>query len=246
MSRFPVAFRPPAFASPVIRFPLGHRPSSRSAYRARRRARTPSGLPRSAPSSCDRGGCPLDPGDGGALPAGCRARPAPAASQRPVPAPRDHIPPARLRFTRHQRGFTRFTRPVCPSPVTPGWDGRPWASPWASHPAVTSDARQGWGRAVSTHPELRCRHHIGPPIREFPRKVRPRVATAEVDVLASGPGTGSSPVRGSAGDPGQGRLGRRRGGDRPRVDRWLTCRLRCRPSEGRRPWPRTRRGRPAK
>jgi hypothetical protein len=50
--------------------------------------RTRSGLPRSAPSSCDRGGCPLDPGDGGALPAGCRARPAPAASQRPVPAPR--------------------------------------------------------------------------------------------------------------------------------------------------------------
>jgi hypothetical protein len=77
------------------------------------------GFPRSAPPRYDRGGCrcPLYPGDGGALPAGCRARPSPAASQRPVPAPRDRIPPAGLRITRHQRGFTRFTRPACPWPV---------------------------------------------------------------------------------------------------------------------------------
>jgi hypothetical protein len=79
--------------------------------------RTRTGLPRSAPARSGRGGCPLYPGDGGALPAGCRARPSPAASQRPVPAPRCRIPPAGLRFTRHQRGFTRFTRPACPSPV---------------------------------------------------------------------------------------------------------------------------------
>jgi hypothetical protein len=47
------------------------------------------GFPRSAPARYDRGGCrcPLYPGDGGALPAGCRARRSPAASQRPVPAP---------------------------------------------------------------------------------------------------------------------------------------------------------------
>jgi hypothetical protein len=32
-------------------------------------------------------------------------------------------------FTRHQRRFTRFTRPVCPSPVTPGWDRGPSAFP---------------------------------------------------------------------------------------------------------------------
>ena len=57
------------------------------------------------------------PGTAVLLPARCRARPAPAASQRPVPAPRTCIPPAGLLFTRHQRGFTRFTRPVCPWPV---------------------------------------------------------------------------------------------------------------------------------
>ncbi len=35
-----------------------------------------------------------------------------------------------------------FTRPAFPSPVTPGWNGSPSAFSWASHPAVTRDARQ--------------------------------------------------------------------------------------------------------
>jgi hypothetical protein len=42
--------------------------SLRSAYRAQLRARTLTGLPRFAPARYDRGGCPLYPGDGGALP----------------------------------------------------------------------------------------------------------------------------------------------------------------------------------
>jgi hypothetical protein len=40
----------------------------RSAYRTRPLARTSTGLPRSARMSCDRGGCPLYPEDGGARP----------------------------------------------------------------------------------------------------------------------------------------------------------------------------------
>jgi hypothetical protein len=89
------------------------------------------------------------------------------------------LPTTEPLFTRHQRRFTRFTRPVCPSPVTPRM-GREILrlSPRASHPAVTSNARQGRGQASSTRPELRCRHHVGPPNCEFTRKVRPRVATA--------------------------------------------------------------------
>jgi hypothetical protein len=66
VSRFPADFRPPAFASRSSDSRRGIRPSSRSAYRAT--ARTPTGLPRSARMSCDRGGCPLYPEDGGALP----------------------------------------------------------------------------------------------------------------------------------------------------------------------------------
>jgi hypothetical protein len=69
MSRFPVAFPPPAFASRSSDSRRGVGPSSRSAYRATPAARTSTGLPRSARMSYDRGGCPLYPEDGGALPA---------------------------------------------------------------------------------------------------------------------------------------------------------------------------------
>jgi hypothetical protein len=66
---FPATFRPPAFASRSSDSRRRVGPSSRSAYQTRhRRARTPTGLPRSARTSCDRGGCPLYPEDGGALP----------------------------------------------------------------------------------------------------------------------------------------------------------------------------------
>jgi hypothetical protein len=69
MSRFPVAFRLPAFASRTSDTRRGVGLSSRSAYRTRQRhIRTPTGLPRSARTSCDRGGCPLYPEDGGAPP----------------------------------------------------------------------------------------------------------------------------------------------------------------------------------
>ena len=50
--------------------PPGDRPSSRSAHRAAWAARTPTGFPRSTRVRYDRVGCPLYPGDGGALPIG--------------------------------------------------------------------------------------------------------------------------------------------------------------------------------
>ena len=118
-TRFPAAFRPPAFASRVILFPprswafltVGLPPTSTSGW-------TPSGLPRSTLTSYDRGGCPLYPGDRRCSP---DRMPCPASAYR-IPAARPYTPPdtshrAELRFTRHQQGFTRFTRPVCPSPV---------------------------------------------------------------------------------------------------------------------------------
>ena len=121
--------------------------------------RTRTGLPRSAPARYDRDGCPLCPGDGGALPAGCRARPSPAASQRPVPAPRCRIPSARLRITGHQRGFTRFTRPACPSPVAPRMGREALGlSPVPRTPPLPA-AHDRAGPGVSTRPELRDRHN---------------------------------------------------------------------------------------
>jgi hypothetical protein len=156
----------------------GTGPSSRLADRAPN-ARTRTGFPRSAPSRYDRSGCLLDPGDGGALLARCRARPAPAASQRPVPAPRTCIPPAGLR----NYGASTRVHAIHPSglPLTcgpPDGTGDPWAYPCAPHPAVTGGARQG-----GAGPRARARNYAtdiaGPPIREFTRIVRPRVATAE-------------------------------------------------------------------
>jgi hypothetical protein len=75
---------------------------------------------------------------------GCRARPAPAASQRPVPAPRTHIPPAGLL----NYGASTRVHAIHPSglPLTcnpPDGTAGPWAFPCAPHPAVTGSARQG-------------------------------------------------------------------------------------------------------
>jgi hypothetical protein len=72
------------------------------------------------------------------------------------PAPASHQRGSAI--TGHQRGFTRFTRPVCPSPVAPGWDGRPSGFPLCSAPRRYQQRTTGRGRAVSTRPELRCRH----------------------------------------------------------------------------------------
>jgi hypothetical protein len=69
LARFPVAFRPPAFASQVIRPSLGNGPSLRSAYRPRHHGRIPSGFPRCTRTRCNRGGCLLYLGGGGARPA---------------------------------------------------------------------------------------------------------------------------------------------------------------------------------
>jgi hypothetical protein len=148
VSRFPAAFRPPAFASRSSDSRRGVGPSLRSAYRPE--GRTATGLPRSARMSCDRVGCPLYPEDGGAHPGLSRllSRRLPLLGGQSLhPAPTSH--PTRYCFTRHQRGFKRFTRPVFPSPVTPGWNGRPWAFPRASHPA---------GSTPATHVEVGTGH----------------------------------------------------------------------------------------
>ena len=75
-----------------------------------------------------------------------RFAPAPAASQRPDPYTLLMQPTSRDMDNGCQRRFTRFTRPVFPLPVAPGWNGSPWAFLRASDPAVTSDARRGGDR----------------------------------------------------------------------------------------------------
>jgi hypothetical protein len=88
----------------------GHRP----------RARTLTGLPPSTHARCGRGGCLLYPEGDGTHPAdtksstgACRS----SAAQPLYPAQTTHQ--RGFPLTRHQRRFTRFTRPALPSPVTP-------------------------------------------------------------------------------------------------------------------------------
>jgi len=120
VSRFPAAFRLPAFASRVILSRQGVGPSSRSAYRTQPHARTLTGLPRSPRTRCGRGGCLLYPEGGGTHPAdkksstgACRS----STAQPLHPAQTTHQRGSHI--TKHQRRFTRFTRPALPSPVTP-------------------------------------------------------------------------------------------------------------------------------
>jgi hypothetical protein len=159
MSRFPAAFRPPAFASWSSCARWGAGPSLRSAYRSCCQGRTPTGLPRSARMSCGRGGCPLYPGDCGARTAG-RSSPAAAcrlAAARPC-APVQRPTTGGFLSRGIIKGSRSFTRPAFPSPVAPGWSGSPWAyPPRASHPAVTSGACRGGDRQLGHLPELR--HH---------------------------------------------------------------------------------------
>jgi hypothetical protein len=150
----PVAFQPPALASRVIHCPPGDwaflavglpghvvAPGPRWDYHVPH-ARDATGVG----ASCISGAAVLTRSTK-------NPRPAPAALQRPASPPRLPHPIRRgSRITRHQRRFTQFTRPVCPLPVTPGWNRGPSAFPWASHPAVTSDARQGRGQAFEHGP----------------------------------------------------------------------------------------------
>jgi hypothetical protein len=164
MSRFPAAFRPPAFASRSSDSRRGLPPSSRSAYRPE--GRTPTGLPRSTRTSCDRGGCPLYPEDGGALP-GLRdvlSRRLPLQAASPC-TPLQH-PTARGSAS---RGINESSSnsPVRSSPrlKPPDGTGAPWAFPRASHPADQGpdDARQGRGQAIEHGPETTLTTSAEPP-----------------------------------------------------------------------------------
>ena len=149
MSRFPAAFRPPAFASWSSCARWGTGPSLRSAYRSCCQGRTPTGLPRSARMSCGRGGCPLYPGDCGARTAG---RSSPAAACR-LAAARPCTPvqqPTTGGFLSRGiiKGSRSFTRPAFPWPVAPGWSGSPRACPPGLHTPPLPAAHAGVGTGI--------------------------------------------------------------------------------------------------
>ena len=98
-------------------------------------------------------GAPYNPRTSGAHPAGSPPRPAPAASQRPVPKPRHDIPPREALLHGPSTGV--YSRSPVRSSLRPrsrdGTSGAS-ASPRAPHPAVTGSARQGQGQAIEHGP----------------------------------------------------------------------------------------------
>ena len=92
-------------------------------------------------------------------------QPAPAAiTSGPSLRPATTSHPARLALTRHQQSFTRFTRPVFPSPVAPGWNGRPRASPELRTPPLLA-THVGVGTSHEHEPGTMRPTSADPPIR---------------------------------------------------------------------------------
>jgi hypothetical protein len=109
--------------------PLGDRPPSRSAHRPRSNPcdRNPTGFPRSTRLRYDRGGCPLYPEANGVSRPESRPRISGAASQRHALHPHHHSH-RRARLNEASTGVhSRSPVRSSPSPVAPGWAGRPWA-----------------------------------------------------------------------------------------------------------------------
>jgi hypothetical protein len=121
----------------------------RSAYRTRDRARTSTGLPRSARVSYDRGGCPLYPEDGGAPPGQVVSLTGACRSTAASPCTPLHIPSCGASLHEASTGV----QAIHPSGIPlacgrPDGTGRPWAFPRASHPAdqePTTHAEVGTG-----------------------------------------------------------------------------------------------------
>jgi hypothetical protein len=174
--RFPVAFRLPPLASwpsfPAtgIRLPRGRptggwsNPPDRNGVSMFRTVemRPVSGAPSTPGPWCSRGRLEHTGHH-------CRL---PAAG--PVPRSCFHHP--RVWVTRLTRVHVIRPHPVFPLPVTDGWSTGPWASSRASHPAVTSDACQERGQALSTRPELTADHDRALHLGQLTHTVRPHVA----------------------------------------------------------------------
>jgi hypothetical protein len=104
--RVPAAFRPPAFASWTILFPLRSWAFLAVGLPDTSGVRTPAGVATFRTCEIRPGWAPPLSRDGGALPLGARPLTAPATSQRLVLFPAAASHPAGVTVTRLHRGFT--------------------------------------------------------------------------------------------------------------------------------------------
>jgi hypothetical protein len=124
--------------------------------------RTLTGLPRSAPARYDRDGCPLYPGDGGALPG---RMPCPASACRSAAAspctPLEH-PTGGATHHGASTGVHAIHPSGLPLACGPRMGREPSGFPLSSAPRCYQQRTSGRGRAVSTRPELHDRQHRRP------------------------------------------------------------------------------------
>lgn len=159
--RFPAAFQLPPLASRAFLFPPRIYAVLTDGLPAAGQFRwTTTGLPCSTLARHDRCRAPPIPRDRGAHMTGNGIPVTTAASQRRVLS---HVHTSHLpwfRMTRLTEVHLRSPFPVFPLPVTDGWNTGPWASSWASHPTVTSDACQKQGRVSNTHSRSTTIHTV--------------------------------------------------------------------------------------
>jgi hypothetical protein len=175
-SRFPAAFRPPAFASWVILRPLGNSASLTVGPPAGQPAGPQRGCRVAHEQDATGQGAPLTPGTVVRSRPATILRPAPAALPRPVPtAPLEHptcgghlhetstgvhsrSPITTKRPDAARQPGSRRLPPVFPSPAAPGWDRDRFSFfPGLRTPQLpATHARAGTGqRALARVPHLR-------------------------------------------------------------------------------------------
>jgi hypothetical protein len=167
MFRFPAAFRPPAFASRPSDTRRGVGPSSRSAYRT------------AAPPGPRRGyhvpharaatgvGALSTPGTTVLTRTAYGLRPAPAASRRPVPAPRSNVPSARLGAHEASTRVHAIHPSGLPLACSPRMERAPLDSPPELRTPPTHRRRRtsGWGQAAEHGPGTTLSTSADPPSR---------------------------------------------------------------------------------
>ena len=186
--REPLAEEPAS--GPGFLLPFGHRHSlpgsscarwgiplsSRSACRRLSR-RTPSGLSRSACDRYGRGGCPLNPGDSGALPAsqvrltGTRRLPTAGPC-----SPASCNPPARVLMTRRHRGFTHVHPSGLHQPVVSRVEREPLGLSPGFAPCSYPQRTPGRGRSLRTGPGATSPTSADLPSTSATHHMRPHVA----------------------------------------------------------------------
>ncbi len=165
MSRFPAAFRLPAFASRSSDSRWGIGPSLRSAYRPMAGPRRGYHVPHARAATGV--GAPSTPRTAVLSRLKSSPWPAPAASQRPVLAPRSNIP-SNVPLHEASTGVQAIHPSGLPLACSPPMEREPLGSPpsFEPHRLITGDARRGGDR-----PRARARNYtlnitsVDPPIR---------------------------------------------------------------------------------